>query len=92
MRIFTLFDVPEDLTAYASQIPATDMLDISHGLALIVILRCPHCRDGWGIHWSRGEINFRRHLMGNDCRGRGKAKSEPAGPQLSCETRVVKIY
>lgn len=77
-RFPSLCDVPHDLVPYASQRPATDVLDISHGMVSTVVYRCNHCHDGWAAHWLGAEGSFRAHLRGNHCRGRS---SEPVAPK-----------
>lgn len=66
-----LSDVPADLVPYAVQQPATDLFDLSLGIQSIVVLRCPHCRDAWCLHWVGAKKSFRDHLQGSSCRGRG---------------------
>lgn len=60
----TLMDVPHDLQEHAHLRPSRDILDQSHGLGHIVILECPHCREGYGFHWAGAESAFRKHLLG----------------------------
>lgn len=81
-RFPTIFDVPEGLQSFASQRRATDLLDLSLGMTSVVVLRCPHCGDGWGLHWKNAVDSFRAHLQGDTCPGRSSSFT-PATPKTS---------
>lgn len=85
-----LYEVPAEFRPYAFKKPSNDILDESHGIPYIVVLKCQRevdpgkfigCWESWGWHWKGVEAAFRKHLLTCPALHPNEPQANPAPPK-----------